>query len=182
MGQHTGANEGDHKTLTLTELRLGQARDLEPLAKAKRPREGDARQARDVAARVLTLLGYSVGVDETRVVQNGTVVAAPSAPHFLWHELGHALAYLGDEAPRTPLAGWFPEPEWVEKQNLPEWQSDQFADVFAYDVAALFGFDRVPGARAVEDLPSVPDTIRERIRERVKAVLASGQPSSGGLP
>lgn len=125
----------------------------------------DPAEARAIAEALLGQLGYAVGVDEQRVVQRGARVAAPGAPHFLWHELGHALTYLGDPVPRAPHEGWFPLPAWLEVLRLPEFESDRFADVFAYTLAVRAG---VPWAVTKPD-PRVASSVPSAVRQRVLA-------------
>lgn len=101
---------------------------------------------RGLAEALLGALGYSVETDEDYVLQVGSVITAPTAPHFLWHELGHALTYLGDRHPRRPNEDWFPLPAWVEAMNLPEQEADRVADLFANIAAGCLGLDGVPGS------------------------------------
>lgn len=100
---------------------------------------------RAIAETLLGSLGYRVTVDEARVVQVGRLVVAPTAPHFLWHELGHALAYLGDMVPEHPADGWYPLPRWLARMNLPEPEADRYADAFAHHAARLVGLEGAPG-------------------------------------
>lgn len=126
----------------------------------------DPGAARAIAEALLGQLGYAVEVDAERVVQRGARVAAPDAPHFLWHELGHALTYLGDPVPRAPQEGWFPLPAWLEALRLPEFEADRFADVFAYALAVRAG---VPWAVTKPDprvASSVPNAVRQRVLAR----------------
>jgi hypothetical protein len=126
----------------------------------------DTRAARACAEALLAELGYVVGVDEHRVVQRAGFIAAPTAPHFLWHELGHALTYLGDPEPRTPIEGWFPLPAWVEALALPECEADRFADVFAQTLAVRAGVPWAPVQPDPGVVASIPLEVRQRVRAR----------------
>lgn len=91
------------------------------------------------AVQLLGHLGYTVELGFDFVEQQGSRVRAPEAPHFVWHELGHALTYLGDADPRTPVESWFPLPAWLEALGLPEQEADKYADACAEHMALLTG-------------------------------------------
>jgi hypothetical protein len=128
-------------------------------------------RSRATAERLLGALGYVVAVDEDRVRQAGQIVYAPTAPHFLWHELGHALTYLGDPKPRTPDADWYPLPAWVERLKLPEQEADRLADVFAAEAAAV---SRVRGVAWPDPAPRIPDAVYRRVMQRIRRLVRHG--------
>lgn len=133
---------------------------------------------RALAEKLLGLLGYRVTVDDARVVQRGRNVAAPTAPHFLWHELGHALAYLGDASPRHPAEGWYPLPAWLARLELPEPEADLYADALAHEAARLVGLEGAPGAtpgvwdERAKLYRRIPPNAREHIERRFLRALA----------
>lgn len=120
----------------------------------------------NVVIRFLRFLGYDARLGRLPQQREDMVVGLTVAD--LYHELGHALSYVGDAEPVTPVEDWSPEPRWVVAATSDEPTQDRYAQIVDYVVRADWGDNTDP--LTCDDfvlIARVDPRVWERIRDKI---------------